>query len=541
MTSDLVFTVTTDHVTSSGAVQSPEVATRAAAAPSFTSYLRDRSAGFGTQTNSKISVNEQSAMSYAAVYASIRVISESKASLPIKLYEVDPVTGSETETKTHPVAELLSVEPNPDQTPMVYHEWQQSQVLSRGNSFAEIHYDRSGNATELEPIHPTNIEIGRDTLSGRLLYQVTDQNGETRVLDQSQMLHVPGLGGDGISGWSPIRLAAESIGIGLANERFAGKYFGDFARPSVIVESEQELGPDRYDQLQNALQNNYSGDNVGGALLLEGGLKGKTVSIPLNECQFLESRQYQGKEIACRWYRIPAQIAGYTDDGKYDHVEQADLFFAKHTLGPWVVRDEQEYRRKLFRKGERRKWKIKHNMDALQRASIQTRYEAHQSAIVSGWKTRNEVRQLEDLNPLEGGDNLILPASVFGNQPESTPTGPAADDGDDTRSNDPRLGIMVRQAVDGLMSREAEAHKRSHDKPDATTRLDTFFDKQRDLIATRFKGVTSEAGLTEILAIIELRRTSAKATQGGLALEARNQDAERITDLILEKSTVQNE
>lgn len=537
MTLDLAFTVDTDHFASSGAVQAPQADTRAAA-PSFQHYLRNRANGFGSQTNAKIRVNEQSALSLAAVYSSIRVISESKASLPIKLYEIDPVTGKETEVKSHPVAELLAIEPNPDQTPMVYHEWQQSQVLSRGNSYAQIHYDRSGTPIELEPIHPACVEIGRDTVTGRLMYRLTDQDGSTRDLDQSQMLHIPGLGGDGISGWSPIRLAAESIGIGLANERFAGKYFGDFARPSIIVESEQELGSDRYDQLQNSLQNNYSGDKVGGALLLEGGLKGKAVSIPLNECQFLESRQFQGKEIACRWYRIPAQIAGYSDDGKYDHVEQADLFFAKHTLGPWVNRDEQEYRRKFFRPDERRRWKIKHNMDALQRSDITKRYAAHQSAIVSGWKTRNEVRQLEDLNPVEGGDELILPASVFGDQPDTTPTGPAADDGDDTRT-DPRLDIMVRQAVDGLVNRELEAVKRNYSKPDAVVRLTAFYEKQRDLIAQRFSDVATTEGLNEILAIVEQRRQIAVRAKTPEVLSDRQADAARITELILEKSTVE--
>jgi HK97 family phage portal protein len=464
-------------------------------------------------------------MRFAAVYASIRVISETKGCLPIKVYEISD-TGIESETKQHPVAELLAVEPNADQTPMVYQEHQQSQVLSRGNSYAEIVFDGAGNPIELIPIHPTNLQIGRDKETRRIMYRVTDDEGFARELDQSQVMHIPGLGGDGIVGWSPIRLAAESIGIGLANERFAGKYFGEFARPSMIIESEGEIG-DAYDELQNSLANNYSGDNVGSALLLEGGLKAKTVSIPLNECQFLESREFQGKEIACRWYRIPAQIAGYSDDAKYDHMEQADLFFAKYTLGPWCTRDEQEARRKLFPRGQRLRYRIKHNMDALVRADIKTRYESHQMAIMSGWKTINEVRKLEDLNPVEGGDELTKPESVFGKQDK-----PAADD---SRS-DPRLALLVKQAVDGLQSRELTAIERYSGKSDRSAKIEAFYDKHKTLVNERFGDIASESGMRELNAIIEEHRQEAKATPH-YQLKWTD-DAERIASIILEPSTV---
>lgn len=531
MTDDVLgFSVSTNLFASSGAVAAP--VTEARAGLPFREYLRQRAAGFGQVTAANIAVNEDSALRFAAVFASVRVISESKAALPIKVFEVSP-TGSETETKSHPVAELLAVEPNADQTPMVYAEFQQSQVLTRGNSFALIHFDGAGQPRELEPIHPTAVEIGRDSVTKRLLYRVQSVGGEVSVVEQSQIVHVPGIGGDGVVGWSVIRMAAESIGIGLANERFAGQYFSNFARPSLILESEGEIG-EAYDALQNSLNENYSGSNVGRALLLEGGLKAKTFNIPLNECQFLESRDWQGKEIACRWFRIPAQLAGYGDDAKYDHMEQADLFFAKHTLGPWCTRDEQEYRRKLFRRSDRARFRVRHNMDALQRADIKTRYEAHHSAIVTGWKTINEVRKLEDMNALDGGDELILPQSVFGKQP--TAAGSASDIRSDSGGVDPRLALLVRRSVEGLLARELTAAERGGGVPDVP-RIEAFYQKHRSIVRERFAGIVGEARFGEINAILATHCEDAKRS-GAVAIAGWAADVDRICQLILEPSRV---
>jgi HK97 family phage portal protein len=543
MSDEFSYTVTTNAVSPTGAVESPRGESTLRAQSPFNQYLKNRSAGFAGATNSKVNVNETTAMSFAAVFSSIRVISESKASLPIKVYEVDK-NGNETQTRSHPVAELLSIAPNSDQTPMVFQEFQQSQILSRGNSYAQIHFQPNGEISHLESIHPESIEIGRNN-AGSIMYRVTDNGANPRILDQSQVLHVPGMGGDGFTGWSPIRLAAESIGIGLANERFAAKYFGEFARPSIIVESEDELGPDKYDTLQNALNTNYSGDKVGGALLLEGALKAKTVSIPLNECQFLESREFQGKEIACRWYRIPAQIAGYGDDAKYDHMEQADLYFAKHTLGPAITRDEQEWRRKLFRPSERGRFVIKHNLDALQRADIKTRYEAHASSIMAGWKLRNEVRRLEDLNPIEGGDEAILPASVFGNVKPETDTGNKKRTGSegiqrDPKGSDPRLELMVRRSVDGLVSREITTIERAKPKPDANSRLDAFYEKQRTLFRERFAGIVGDNSAAQIDAIVARHCSEAKRASNSSKLAGNwEHDAAQITALILSPSQIE--
>jgi len=379
-------------------------------------------AGFPTQTISGVNVTEATAMKLGAVYAAVRVIAETRGSLPLRVYQVNK-SGKRAVVNLHPVAQALGYEPNADMTPMVWGETSTAHVLTWGNSYNEIVWNEAGELHALIPRHPSLVDPYRDR-AGSLMYRVaSDSVGDTRYLDRSQMLHVPGLGGNGIVGWSPIRMFAASIGVGLAQDQMAGAYFGNKAKPGIVLTSTAVMTDEAFARLKREIDTQYSNENAFRALLLEGGVTASNISVPMNEAQFLESREFQGEEIASRMFRLPPHVLGYLRRATFSNIEQQDLYFEKHSMRPWLVRFEQEINRKLFSRKQWGKFYVKHNVDALLRADIKTRFEAHKSAILSGWKSRNEVRALEDLDPLDGLDELPLPEAIFGKsaQPEVAP------------------------------------------------------------------------------------------------------------------------
>ena len=488
MNSPFTYTVDTSNVEVAG-VATPYDHSQSRSTP-FQQMLSARASllnSHGSYTG--MTVNENTALRLAAVYSSIRIIAETIGSLPVQVFEVNQ-DGSTGRTRSHPVAELLSVEPNPDQTPLVYAETTMQHVLGWGNTYSAITYDnRTGVPTSLRHFHPSDVTVDRDPDSRLLIYEVSNNETGQRTFDQSEMLHIPGFG-NGILGYSPVRYFAESIGLGMAQERFASLYFKSGAKPNLIVETDKKLGDEAFNSLQKMINQGFSGDRAFGALLLEGGMTATAVSIPMNEAQLLESRNFSGQDISQRMFRIPAHISGYTRDLKYDHMEQADLQFTKHCLTPWLVRREQELRRKLFRPGERARFEIKHNLDGLLRADLTTRYEAHKTAILSAFGTINERRQLENLPPVEGGNQIILAESVFGQQNGGETPDEANDNTpepeDNSREADPRLKKLLEQQLRGLLNRERTFVERNRGRSDWEQRAKEFYAKHRELIEERF-------------------------------------------------------
>jgi HK97 family phage portal protein len=372
-----------------------------------------RQSGFYGPAGAGVTVNENTAMRFSAVFASIRVIAETRGSLPIHVFERKK-SGKRALVSQHPVSIALSTQPNDDMTPMVWSETCTAHVLSWGNSPCEIVWGDRGELVSLIPRHPSLVTPYRNS-NGELMFEVKPESQERpRNLDRSQMIWVPGLGGNGIVGWSPIRLAAESIGIGLGQDQMAAAYFGNKAKPGLVVTAPGSIEDTAYARLKNELDTQYQGSNAFRALLLENGLTAAPLTIPMNEAQFLESREFQGEEIACRWYRLPPHVVGFLRRATFSNIESQDLYFEKHTMRPWLIRFEQEMNRKLFSRNEWGRFYVKHNVDALLRADIKTRYEAYKSAILAGWKNRNEIRDMEDLNPVDGLDDYPLPEAIFG-------------------------------------------------------------------------------------------------------------------------------
>ncbi|WP_296451254.1 phage portal protein [Rubinisphaera sp.] len=457
-----------------------------------------------------IQVNEQTAMKYSAVFASVRIIAETKASLPIDVYERQP--GKDPEVRDHPVARLLQVEPGEDYTPMVWGEVRQAHLCLWGNSYTELEFEgRTAEIARAIPRMPWQVQPFR-ARDGRIYYRITDENG-TRTLDRSQMLHVPAFSLNGIEGMSVIRhFIGESVGLGLAADKFVASFFNGGGKPSIVIEVPQMLDDQGYNRLRDGIEDQMSRPHK--PLLLEHGAAAKNWTMPLGDAQLLESRKFQGEEVAARGFRLPPHVAGYLDNAKFNNIGAQDIYFEKHTMRPHLIRDEQHMNKTLFKPSERGRFYVKYNSDGILRGDIKTRYEAYRLALVAGWRTINEVRGLEDLEPLAGGEELPRPAAIWGkDDPAHIEEDPQPKEGQDDQRIDPRLQSLTTQAVRGLFHREAVALQRLANKPEELrSAIDSFYDKHAGIVAEKLGPLSrtqeplmqiAEGHRREVLEVIE--------------------------------------
>ncbi|MBS0205679.1 MAG: phage portal protein [Planctomycetes bacterium] len=457
----------------------------------FEQLISARVPGGFPNTAAKVTVTEQTALRYAAVYACIRCIAETKGSLPYEMFEVDK-SGRETRVTQHDLIGLLTTEPNPDMTPMVWSETRQAFTLTGGNGYTEIVFDQDGIPRYLIPRHWSLVTPFRSN-AGDLMYRVTSENGgAVRTLDRSQMLHVPAMG-NGIVGWSPIRLQSEVIGIGLAKDRFAATYYGNSARPSLAVTTEGHLLDDEYKRMKSELENNFTGDNAHRPMLLEGGAKVNPLSIPFGDAMSIDLLEFSEEEVA-RAYRVPPHMIGLLRRATFSNIEAQDLSFEKHTMRPWLVRDEQELKRKLIPRSQWGRFTIRHNLDALLRADIKTRYDAYKTGILGGFLKPNEARAADGRPPEAGGDTLLKPEAVFGKSggnpnkaPAPAPVPAPAPASKKKRSGAKTLQRLTAQTVRGWIQREITQAERMANRPtDFAREVKTQYEKHSIALAEKF-------------------------------------------------------
>lgn len=367
---------------------------------------------FGRTTSGQ-NVDEFKAMQTTAVYACVRILSEAIASLPIHVYEKTE-KGKEKRVD-HPLYFLLHDEPNPEMSSFVFRETLMSHLLIWGNAYVQIIRDRSGNVISLYPLLPDKMSVHRDS-RGTLYYKYQRQTEEnpnltktgTVVLSQEDVLHVPGLGFDGLIGYSPIALAKNAIGMTLATEEYGASFFRNGANPGGVLEHPGILKDPK--RVRDSWNEVYKGvTNAHKVAVLEEGMKYTQIGIPPEEAQFLQTRKFQINEIA-RLYRIPPHMVGDLEKSSFSNIEQQSLEFVKYTLDPWVVRFEQSFKRALFLPEEKKTHFIKFNVDGLLRGDYQSRMNGYAVGRQNGWLSTNDIRELEDLNLLsdEEGGNLYL-------------------------------------------------------------------------------------------------------------------------------------
>ena len=360
------------------------------------------------------SVNERSAMQMSAVYACVRILAESIASLPLHFYQYNDAGGKE-KAVNHPLYWLLHDEPNPEMSSFSFRETLMTHLLLWGNAYAQIIRNGRGEVIALYPLMPDRMTVDRDA-RGRIYYEYTRSDSDANtlgkkssvILSPEDVFHIPGLGFDGLVGYSPIAMAKQAIGMGLACDEYGAAFYQNGAQPGGVLEHPNVVkDPKRVRESWNAI---YQGSrNAHRIAVLEEGMTYKPITISPEQAQFLETRKFQIDEIA-RIFRVPPHMIGDLEKSSFSNIEQQSLEFVKYTLAPWISRWEQAIQRSLLLMSERTRYFARFNVEGLLRGDYQSRMNGYAVARQNGWMSANDIRELESLDmiPDEQGGNLYL-------------------------------------------------------------------------------------------------------------------------------------
>lgn len=346
-------------------------------------------------------VTPDTALQLVTVYACVRVISETIASLPLITYRRLPGGGKERAVD-HPLWPLLHHSPNPEMTRVEFWEALIAHLCLWGNAYASIERDSVMRVKALWPLAPDRIAPMRGP-GGELGYRYRLASGEERLLLGSDIMHLRGLSRDGVRGLSPIALAREAVGLGLAAEEFGARFFGNGAQAGGVLQHPGSLSDDAERHIRDSWESLHKGlDNAHRVAILEEGMTYQRVGIPPNEAQFLETRKYQTTEIA-RLYRVPPHMVQDLERATFTNIEHQSIDFVVHTLRPWTVRIELGIERDLLPPSERRTIFVEWLVDGLLRGDMETRYRAYNTARMGGWMNADDILELENRNPLPDG------------------------------------------------------------------------------------------------------------------------------------------
>ena len=364
-------------------------------------------------TTSGKTVTERSAMQMTAVYSCVRILAEAVAALPLHLYRYTDNGGKE-KALDHPLYLLLHDEPNPEMSSFVFRETLMTHLLLWGNAYAQVIRNGKNEVVALYPLMPNKMSVDRDE-NGRLYYTYyrgqdeAIRNKEFAVtLQPSDVLHIPGLGFDGLVGYSPIAMAKNAIGLAIATEEYGAKFFANGAAPGGVLEHPGTIKDPT--KVREAWMSQFGGSaNSGKVAVLEEGMKYTPISISPEQAQFLETRKFQINEIA-RIFRVPPHMVGDLEKSSFSNIEQQSLEFVKYTLDPWVIRWEQSIQRSLLNSEEKKKYFAKFNVEGLLRGDYQSRMNGYAIGRQNGWMSANDIRELENLDriPAEDGGDLYL-------------------------------------------------------------------------------------------------------------------------------------
>lgn len=355
-----------------------------------------------------VAVNQRTAMGLTAMYAATNVISSAVAVLPVQIKSRRTAEDVDTDTDAY---RLLASTPNPYQTPMVFRQTLMVNTLFWGNGFAFIQRDPTTYAPlALYPLQTDEVQARRE--NGQMMYLVRMKGGETFDVDSDHMVHVLAMSFDGVTGLNPIEYARRTIGTAIGLEEYAARVFANGGMMGGIIET-PKMKPEAIDAFAKAWTANYTGiKNAFKVAMLPDGMKFHpgTHTTP-ESAQALESRVHQLREIA-RLFNVPPHMVGDLERATFSNIEHQAIQFQQQCVRPWTVRVEQEMERKLLTEEQRRAVQIRFNLDSLLRADTTQRYTAHNLALTGGWKTVNEVRALEGLPPVAGGDVLRAPLNT---------------------------------------------------------------------------------------------------------------------------------
>lgn len=353
---------------------------------------------FGTSSSGKV-VTADKAIQLSAVWACVRLLSESISTLPLKIYVRQP-DGSRKAATDHPAYSILCRRPNSEMTPSRFMLMVVASICLRGNAFIEKKFI-ANRLVSLVPLLPQNMVVKRLT-TGTLEYTYTE-NGNERVIPVKNIMHIRGFGLDGVCGMMPMKTGRDVIGSAMAVEESAAKIFEQGLQSSGFLSADNALTDDQRERLRGYMASFTGSKNAGKIMVLEGGLKYQGVTMNPEDAQMLESRAFSIEEI-CRWFRVPPFMVGHTtkQSSWASSLEGMNLQFLTHTLRPLLVNIEQEIGRCLLDSDD--EVFAEFSVEGLLRADSAGRAAYYTSALQNGWMSRNDVRRLENMPPIEGGD-----------------------------------------------------------------------------------------------------------------------------------------
>jgi HK97 family phage portal protein len=349
------------------------------------------------------------------VFACVNLLARTVATLPLKIYKRQG-RGID-EAKAHALYDLIKYEPNPEMSSTSWRMAMESCRSLYNNAYSEVTWGTDGRPSGIWPIHPSDVEMGRT--NGTIYYRVkakVDEEGKEikpeRILMGNEMLHLRGLSFTGLAGVSSLDVWRDTIGLAQALDTNAAKFFGNGSRLGLILSHPGKLGVEARDFLKAQIKDQYEGvDNAFRSMVLQEGMKVESPRSANNESQMDESRQRQAKEI-CAIFGVPPNKVGILDNIPRANVEEANRDFAINTLRPIVEGWEAEMNRSLLLKRERRNYFIEFDLKGLERGSLKDRSAFYASARQWGYLSANEIRGLENLNPIDGGDEYLSPINM---------------------------------------------------------------------------------------------------------------------------------
>lgn len=367
----------------------------------------------GGNSSSGVNVDEMRSLQTSAVYACVKILAETVASLPLHLFKREK-DGKKVWAEEHPLFQVLYESPNDEMTSFEFRETMMTSLLLWGNAYARI-IRKQGHVTELWYLKPQNMQVERDTSTHKLKYTYSDDvTNQTIVYKPQQILHIKGLSVDGVLGLSPIGQAREAVGLALATEQYGAKFFGNGARPGGVLEHPGILkDPEKLRESWNKVYQGARNSNK--VAVLEEGMKYHSIGIAPEDAQFLETRKYQVNEI-CRIFRVPPHLVGDLERATFSNIEHQSIEFVQHTIRPWLVRWEQAISKSLLDDTEKTLYFAKFNVDGLLRGDYKSRMEGYAIGRQNGWLSANDIRKLEDMAPIpseQGGDDYLVNGSMI--------------------------------------------------------------------------------------------------------------------------------
>jgi len=412
-------------------------------------WMTDWPAG-RARTDAGSAVTSDSAMTLSGYFAAIRAIAEDVAKVPLITYR--RLARGKERAVDHAVYRLLHDRPNLDMSSISFREALTANALAWGNGYAEIErHKKSGRPVALNPIHPSKVKrvkyedlFGAPPPSGVPddAYEVRDDRNKVKRLRAAEMFHLVGLSPNGRNGYSIVRMASDSIGGALAAQGHSNSFFTNGARPSGVLSHPAQLTDEAQGRLREQFSRNYAGEkNVGRVMVLEEGMNWSQMSVPPEDAQLIETRKFSITEMA-RWFRVPPHKLAELERATFSNIEHQSIEYVVDALTPWMVRWEQEIAAKLFQPSERDLF-AEHLVEGLLRGDSETRGKYYTNLFNVGALSQNDIRERENLNPVDGGDTYYVPLNMVRSQDASTgavpnPKEPPGDDNSATARDSAR-------------------------------------------------------------------------------------------------------